>query len=52
VSGRRVFVGMGACIGVRHPGEHVRVGDDAVIGAGALVMRSVPDGVKVLGVWA
>lgn len=49
--GDRVFIGMGACIGVRHPGEHVSIGDDAIIGAGSVILRDVPAGAKVLGPW-
>jgi maltose O-acetyltransferase len=42
--GRNVWIGGGAII---LPG--VRIGDDAVVGAGAVVTRDVPQGATVLG---
>lgn len=44
VIGERCLIGSGAVI---LPG--VRIGNDAVIGAGALVVKDVPDGATVLG---
>ncbi len=48
--GRRVYVGTGAVIinGTRE--SPILVGDDAVIGAGACVVESVPSGQTVVGV--
>ena len=43
--GRDVLVGLGACV---LPG--VRVGAGSVIGAGAVVIRDVPEGARVVGV--
>jgi maltose O-acetyltransferase len=40
-----VFIGMGALI---LPG--VRIGDNAIVGAGAVVTKDVPSGVTVKGV--
>lgn len=45
--GNRVFIGIGAIIG-----NLVTIGDDAIIGAGSVVLKDVPAGTKVLGVWA
>jgi len=42
--GERCLIGSGACI---LPG--VRIGNDAIIGAGALVTKDVPNGATVLG---
>lgn len=44
--GEGTFVGMNASIG-----HNIRIGRDAVIGAGSIVLRDVPDGAKVLGVY-
>ena len=44
IVGKRCLIGSGAVI---LPG--LRIGDDAVIGAGALVTKDVPDGATVLG---
>ena len=44
IIGKRCLIGSGACI---IPG--VRIGDGAVIGAGALVTKDVPPGGRVLG---
>lgn len=48
--GRRVYVGTGAVIvnGTRE--APILIGDDAIIGAGACVIRSVPAGETVVGV--
>jgi sugar O-acyltransferase (sialic acid O-acetyltransferase NeuD family) len=48
--GRRVYIGTGATIinGTRE--KPLLVGDDAVIGAGACVTKSVPEGITVVGV--
>lgn len=48
--GRRVYVGSGAVLINGHVGAPLTVGDDAVIGAGACVVRSVPPGITVAGV--
>lgn len=44
--GDRVFIGINASIG-----HLVTIGDDAIIGAGSTVLKDVPAGTKVLGVW-
>ena len=44
--GAGAFVGMGARVA-----EKLRVGRGAVIGAGSVVLKDVPDGAKVLGVF-
>lgn len=48
--GRRVYVGTGAVIINGTLEEPIQIGDDAVIGAGACVIGSVPAGVTVVGV--
>lgn len=48
--GRRAYVGAGAVISNGHPGRPLIIGDDAVIGAGACVLRSVEAGATVVGV--
>ena len=48
--GRRVYVGTGAVIINGDASIPLVVGDDAVIGAGACVIRSVPPGTTVVGV--
>ena len=48
--GQRVFVGIGAVISNGSPGKPIRIGDDAIIGAGACVTKSVPPGTTVVGV--
>lgn len=48
--GRRVYVGTGANIINGAPEEPLSIGDDAVIGAGACVIRSVAAGQTVVGV--
>lgn len=48
--GQRVFVGVGATFVNGAPDQPLIVGDDAVIGAGACVTKSVPPGVTVVGV--
>lgn len=45
--GDRVFIGIGAIVG-----NLLTIGDDAIIGAGSVVLKDVPAGTKVLGVWA
>jgi sugar O-acyltransferase (sialic acid O-acetyltransferase NeuD family) len=44
------FIGVGATIKNGLPGDPLVIGEDAVVGAGACVVRSVPPGVTVLGV--
>jgi sugar O-acyltransferase (sialic acid O-acetyltransferase NeuD family) len=48
--GRRAYMGTGAVVvnGTEH--EPLVIGDDAVVGAGACVTKSVPPGVTVVGV--
>ncbi len=48
--GDRVQVGTGASFVNGTPDRPLRIGDDAVIGAGACVTRDVPAGVTVVGV--
>lgn len=48
--GQRVYVGTGAVIINGTLEEPIQIGDDAVIGAGACVIGSVPAGVTVVGV--
>ncbi|WP_448382814.1 acetyltransferase [Desulfosoma sp.] len=48
--GKRVYVGTGAVILPGTRDAPLTIGDDAVIGAGAVVTRSVPPGVTVVGV--
>ncbi len=47
--GERAFVGMGAIIGVAHPGEKISIGHDAVIGAGTVVLHDIPAGETWVG---
>jgi sugar O-acyltransferase (sialic acid O-acetyltransferase NeuD family) len=48
--GRRVYIGTGAVIINGTPEEPIVIGDDAIVGAGACVTKSVPSGVTVVGV--
>ncbi len=48
--GKRVYVGTGAVIINGTEKDPLTIGDDAVIGAGACVIKSVPAGVTVAGV--
>lgn len=48
--GRRVYVGTGAVIVNGTESAPITIGDDAVIGAGAVVTKSVDPGVTVVGV--
>jgi sugar O-acyltransferase (sialic acid O-acetyltransferase NeuD family) len=48
--GRRVWVGAGAVVFNGTPADPIVIGDDAVIGAGACVTKSVAPGVTVVGV--
>jgi len=48
--GRRVYVGTGAVLINGQPDHPLIVGDDAVIGAGACVVKSVPAAATVVGV--
>ena len=48
--GRRVYVGTGAVFCHGRRSDRLVVGDDALIGAGAVVTMSVPAGVTVVGV--
>ena len=41
------FIGSQACIG-----QGVLVGNNSIIGAGAIVLKDVPPGSKIVGVWA
>jgi len=48
--GKRVYIGTGAVI-INGTQDHpLQIGDDAVIAAGACVIKSVPPGVKVMGI--
>lgn len=49
VIGNRVFVGAGARIIQSRPGQKISIGDDAVIGMGAVVTKSVLAGLTVVG---
>jgi sugar O-acyltransferase (sialic acid O-acetyltransferase NeuD family) len=44
--GEGAFLGMGCCVA-----EKLSIGRGAVIGAGSVVLKDVPDGAKVLGVF-
>jgi len=48
--GRRAYIGAGAVISNGRPGDPLTIGDDAVIGAGACVLRPVPAATTVVGV--
>jgi sugar O-acyltransferase (sialic acid O-acetyltransferase NeuD family) len=48
--GQRVYVGTGAVILNGTQDAPLTIGDDAVVGAGAVVTKSVPAGVTVVGV--
>jgi acetyltransferase-like isoleucine patch superfamily enzyme len=48
--GKRVYVGTGAVIKNGTPTQPIVIGDDAVIGAGACVTKSVAPGLTVVGV--
>jgi sugar O-acyltransferase (sialic acid O-acetyltransferase NeuD family) len=48
--GKRVFVGTGAVIINGTEQKPITIGDDAVIGAGAVVLQKVPSGETVVGV--
>jgi sugar O-acyltransferase (sialic acid O-acetyltransferase NeuD family) len=48
--GKRVYVGTGAVIVNGTSDAPLEIGDDAIVGAGACVTRSVPPGVTVVGV--
>ncbi len=48
--GQRVYMGTGAVILNGTEDSPLTIGDDAVVGAGAVVTRSVPPGVTVVGV--
>lgn len=48
--GKRVYVGSGAVIKNGTPTQPIVIGDDAVIGAGACVTKSVAPGLTVVGV--
>jgi sugar O-acyltransferase (sialic acid O-acetyltransferase NeuD family) len=48
--GKRVYIGTGAVIINGTEDAPLTIGDDAVIGAGAVVTRSVPAGLTVVGV--
>lgn len=48
--GRRVYIGTGAAILQGAHDAPLTIGDDAVIGAGAVVTKAVPSGMTVVGV--
>jgi UDP-3-O-[3-hydroxymyristoyl] glucosamine N-acyltransferase len=48
--GQRVLVGAGATLAVPRAGEHIYIGDDVTIGAGAVVLSDVPAGETWVGV--
>lgn len=48
--GKRVYMGTGAVIINGTSDDPIIIGDDAVIGAGACVTRSVPSGITVVGI--
>lgn len=48
--GKRVYIGTGAVIINATKDEPIVIGDDAIVGAGACVTRSVPSGVTVVGI--
>lgn len=48
--GKRAYVGTGATIINGTPGDPLVIGDDVVVGAGACVTKSIPDGLVVVGV--
>jgi len=50
VCGKRVFVGSGAVVANGTQIKPVIIGDDAIIGAGSVVLDDVPDGALVAGV--
>lgn len=47
--GDRVYIGAGAMIRQGRPGAPLRIGNDAVVGMGAVVLTDVPDGAVVAG---
>lgn len=48
--GKRAYIGTGAVIINGREGEPIVIGDDAIVGAGAVVTRSVPPATTVVGV--
>lgn len=50
ITGKRVYIGTGAVIINGTPDKPIVIEDDAVIGAGACVTKSVPAGITVVGV--
>jgi acetyltransferase-like isoleucine patch superfamily enzyme len=48
--GKRVYVGTGAIIINGTQGEPITIGDDAIIGAGACVTKSIPIGETWVGI--
>lgn len=48
--GRRVHLGAGAIVINGTPGDPITIGEDATVGAGACVTRSIPPGTTVAGV--
>ncbi|OQA18434.1 MAG: putative acetyltransferase EpsM [Chloroflexi bacterium ADurb.Bin360] len=48
--GKCAYVGTGATIINGTPGEPLVIGDNVVVGAGACVTKSIPDGLVVVGV--
>jgi sugar O-acyltransferase (sialic acid O-acetyltransferase NeuD family) len=50
ITGKRVYIGTGAVIINGTPDKPIIIEDDAVIGAGACVTKSVPAGITVVGV--
>jgi sugar O-acyltransferase (sialic acid O-acetyltransferase NeuD family) len=48
--GKRVRIGTGAVVIDGSPEERISIGDDAIIGAGACVTKSIHSGLTVVGV--
>jgi len=48
--GKRVRIGTGAIVIDGSPEKRISIGDDAIIGAGACVTKSIPSGLTVVGV--
>jgi len=48
--GKRVYVGTGAVIINGTENKPITIGDDSIIGAGAVVTKSIPSGVTAVGV--